>query len=130
MKILRNSKNKNGGKVIANVLLARCKKNKQLYGITIEKIDSTKWEMKYSYPIDENRAKSEGFDKTSISADCYAADCYPGCPYCGSLGFVKCGKCGKLTCWSNETSLTCSWCNERMDNIAYNGPMDISIGSD
>ena len=36
---------------------------------------------------------------------------YPGCPYCGSTGWVRCGKCGKLTCYNGEgNSFTCAWC--------------------
>ena len=53
-------------KINAQVLLARCKKSKQLYGITIEQVSGNAWEMKYSYFIDEVRAKSEGFDKTVV----------------------------------------------------------------
>jgi len=117
-------------KIIANVLLARCKNNKRLYGITIEQDTPQLWNMKYSYPIDEHRAKSEGFDKTKITADCVAANDFPGCPFCGSMGYVKCGQCGKLTCYKDEVSMKCAWCNNNMDNIGYYGPMDISIGSD
>lgn len=117
-------------KINAQVLLARCKKSKQLYGITIEQVSGNAWEMKYSYFIDEVRAKSEGFDKSIITADCYAADIYPGCPNCGSTGYVKCSYCGKLTCWENEGSLRCSWCGKQMNNIAYRGAMDISAGMD
>lgn len=124
--ITKNAKKK----INAQVILARCKKSKQLYGITIEQVNGNEWEMKYSYFIDEARARSEGFDKSIITADCYAADIYPGCPNCGSSGYVKCNYCGKLTCWENEESLCCSWCGKRMDNIAYRGAMDISAGMD
>lgn len=32
------------------------------------------------------------------------------CPDCGNRGFVRCGKCGKLTCYSNEGRFTCAHC--------------------
>ena len=113
------------GKLNAKVILARCKKSKQLFGITIEQVNRTRWNMKYSYFIDEKRAKSEGFDQTVISADCYSADTYPGCPNCKSMGYVKCEYCGKLTCWDGERSLRCAWCGKLLNDIAYRGAMDL-----
>lgn len=117
-------------KINAQVLLARCKKSKQLYGITIEQVSGNAWEMKYSYFIDEVRAKSEGFDKTVVNADCHPAKNYPGCPCCGSMGYVKCNSCGKLTCWNGENRSKCAWCNEKLNDIAYRGAMDILTGAD
>ena len=33
------------------------------------------------------------------------------CPYCGSMGWVSCGGCKKLTCWgSGDRYFTCEWC--------------------
>ena len=35
---------------------------------------------------------------------------YPGCPYCGTRGWVLCGTCGKLMCWDDDESFKCLWC--------------------
>lgn len=116
--------------IVAQVLLTRCKKSKQLYGITIEQRNGKEWEMMYSFEIDEKHAKSEGFDKMMINADCYAGNTYRGCLSCGALGYVKCYSCGKLTCYQSEQSVRCAWCNTIMDNIIYEGSMDLSAGID
>lgn len=120
----------NNKKIEAQVLLARCMENKSLYGITIEKKNDNTWDMKYSYPISETRAKSEGFDKTVITADVIADPCYKGCPNCGRRGFVRCGFCGKITCYDDEESLECGWCGRDLNNISYCGPMELSTGVD
>lgn len=115
-------------KVNAQILLARCKKSQQLYGIRIQQVDGNDWAMTWAFTIDETRASHEGFDKTKITADCYVTDEYPGCPNCGSLGYVRCGYCGKLTCYNDETSMKCAWCRKTLNNIEYAGAMDLSAG--
>lgn len=118
-------------KKIAKVLLCRCSENKKLFGITIEKRTDGDWDMMYSYPIDEQRARSEGFDKTSITADIYTSQSYVGCPFCHKKSFVKCGNCGKITCHnSGDTTNTCGWCNKHMTDIAYRGAMTLKTGED
>lgn len=32
------------------------------------------------------------------------------CPYCGNRDFVKCGSCGKLTCYSGDGNFVCDHC--------------------
>lgn len=32
------------------------------------------------------------------------------CPYCGSTSFVKCGSCGKLTCYDGSGHFDCAHC--------------------
>lgn len=32
------------------------------------------------------------------------------CPYCGAVGFVRCGSCGKLTCYDYSGHFTCEHC--------------------
>lgn len=32
------------------------------------------------------------------------------CPYCGNTGFVCCGKCKKLTCYSGSGNFVCNHC--------------------
>lgn len=118
-------------KKIAQVLLCRCNQNKKLFGITIEKRPDGNWNMMYSYPMDEQRAKFEEFDKTSITADIYKGYSYKGCPFCQKQSFVKCGNCGKITCHTIGTaSNTCGWCDKHMTNIAYRGAMTLKTGED
>ncbi|MBR1592032.1 MAG: hypothetical protein IJ666_03360 [Ruminococcus sp.] len=118
-------------KKIAQVLLCRCSKNKNLFGITIEKRNDDNWDMMYSYPIDEERAKSEGFDMTSIVADVYSTASYGGCPFCKQTNFVRCGGCGQISCHTTgNTTNTCGWCGTHMTDIAYRGKMKLKTGED
>ena len=32
------------------------------------------------------------------------------CPHCGNTEFVRCGRCGKLTCYSGSGKFTCDHC--------------------
>lgn len=118
-------------KKVAQVLLCRCGQNKNLFGITIEQRNDDDWNMMYSYPIDEQRAKSEGFENTSITADIYTVFQYQGCPYCRKRGFVKCGSCGKITCHTTgDSENTCGWCGLHMTGISYRGKMTVKAGKD
>lgn len=117
-------------KVNAQVILIRCKSSKHLYGARIQQKKGKKWDMTWAFSIDERRAKNEGFDKAIVNVDCCATEEYPGCPTCGAIGYVQCVSCGKLTCWNGENKSKCAWCNEQLNNIAYRGAMDISVGDD
>jgi len=85
-------------KRIAQVLLCRCSQNKKLFGITLEKRTGTEWELMYSYPLDEERIKSEGFDKNEITAELYLSPSFIGCPFCRTVSFFQCGVCNRLNC--------------------------------
>ena len=101
----------------ATVILAKCPKTREAYGMRTQKMEDGDWWRTWAFKISSNRAKSEGYDLNKIKGNLYHTSTYNGCPYCGSFGFVKCGKCQKLTCYNNETSLTCQWCGNQMTNI-------------
>lgn len=95
----------------ANVVLAKCRKSKKMYGIRIERRTDNVWYCTWAFPISEKGASNEGYDNVMISGRVDTDAEYPGCPYCGGTGWVSCGNCKKLTCWSNsERYFTCTWC--------------------
>jgi hypothetical protein len=105
------------GPLNATVILARCSKTKKLFGIRVEKREK-QWYMTWAFPIDEEKAKHEGFNKNKVNLG-GVDDNYPGCPYCGDEGFGQCGSCEKNGCLgclgSSETKskkslYTCPWC--------------------
>lgn len=97
--------------VEANVVLARCRKSHQTYGIRIERRTNNVWYCTWAFPITETGASNEGYGNVMISGRVDTDDEYPGCPYCGGHGWVSCGNCKKLTCWSSEEKyFTCTWC--------------------
>ena len=104
----------------ANVILAKCSVHSGTFGIRVEKREND-WVSTWAFPIDESRAKREGFDKTKVTGSFRAVEGYPGCPYCGTAALVQCG-CGKMFCYKEsgtsakserkaENSLRCPWCN-------------------
>jgi predicted RNA-binding Zn-ribbon protein involved in translation (DUF1610 family) len=39
---------------------------------------------------------------------------YPGCPSCGAMGFVRCGRCTRLACWDSAREIfECPACGNR-----------------
>lgn len=101
----------------ATVILTKCSKNNQLYGVRIQRMEDGDWWRTWSFPVNERRAGKEGYDKEKVRGNLYATKTFPGCPYCGTSSFVQCNKCNKLTCWNGETRMNCMWCGNDMDNI-------------
>lgn len=91
------------------IIMSRCCKSKQPYGIRSEKMDSG-WVFTWAFRIKEDAARRESFDKNTISGTISISDTYPGCQHCGASGFVHCAKCGKVSCWNGDSSFICPWC--------------------
>ena len=90
----------------ANVILCRCGRCGNVYGIRVEKMSDGDWWRTWSFKISEKSARHEGFDRNRILGNMYETAEYPGCPYCG-----------RLNCWNHEPALNCSWCGRLMENI-------------
>lgn len=113
----------------AAVVVAKCSKGKRTYGIRTQKMEDGDWWRTWAFPIDEKRARKENYDQTKIQGNLYCTEDYPGCPYCGTKGFVLCGNCHKISCWNGETSLTCPWCGSKLEEIsAATKKFDLSGG--
>jgi len=90
------------------------------------------WVRTWAFPIDETKAKNEGFfaNKVSLSG---TDDEYPGCPFCKDTSFVKCGTCEKIGCAGgtvkdgNTGSYTCPWCGNT-GGVEYVDSVDTSGG--
>ena len=112
----------------ANVVLAKCSSQNRFFGIRVEKRGND-WVRTWAFKIEEHKAKREGFDQTSFTGSLVAVAGYPGCPYCGAGSFVKCNKCGKISClkWG-DSSAHCYWCGTDMENITIAESFDLSSG--
>jgi hypothetical protein len=102
------------GPLNAKVIMGKCSKTGKTFGIRIEQ-RGRDWVRTWAFPIGERKAKREGFDVNTVSGSMNADDEYPGCPYCGSIGFVQCS-CGKIGCMGDvrdhgdHVEYTCPWC--------------------
>lgn len=114
--------------VNAQIILARCKNTKRLFGARIEEQSDKSWIMNWAFPIKDEVAKDEGFDKSKLTADIYIANEYPGCPDCKAKNVVSCGTCGKLTCFNNEPEFDCAWCGKHITTVTFDKPVEVSTG--
>lgn len=87
----------------AHIVLARCPQcNRHLYGIRVEK-QPDHWALTWAFPIDESKAKSEGYDETVLNGTFHPSPNYNGCPFCGTKTFLHCPRCSKITCYHGES---------------------------
>lgn len=97
-------------KIEANIVLARCpENNKKLYAIRMQK-NGSNWNLTWAFPVDEKKAKSEGYDRTDLKGTFIPAENYNGCPTCKAKAFMYCPRCSKITCYHGESRATCAWC--------------------
>ena len=102
------------GLLSATVVLAKCTKTNKLYGMRAEQRGDD-WVITWAFPIDEQKAKREGFTDNKISGSLKPVDGYPGCPHCGAMEWFldTSYHCGKMSCWDGgATTHTCPWCGQ------------------
>jgi hypothetical protein len=110
------------------IVLGRCRTSRQMFGMRYEEQSRGVWAADWAFPVKEQTAKRERFDRSEIRGKLEFAKEYPGCPSCGSAGAFKCS-CGKVGCWDTESKrVKCPWCN---DSITLDGVVDrLSAGGD
>ncbi|MCY2990564.1 MAG: hypothetical protein NTY19_22205 [Planctomycetota bacterium] len=92
------------------IVLSRCSRSKQGFGIRLERRGENQWAATWSFAIKEAVAKREGYEKTQMTGSFTVADVFPGCPHCSAHSFFRCD-CGKIACWDCESrQVTCPWC--------------------
>ena len=111
------------------VILCRCPKDHKLFGIRADLRTDGEWERAWAFKINEKSASREGFGSDTIPLPDIISDEYPGCPYCGQIGVIVCGNCGKLTCAEDSNYSTCEWCGNRGKVVPLEKMPDMKCGS-
>ena len=111
----------------AEIILMKCPEGRKIFGVRTEERNGD-WFRTWAFKISERTAANEGFDKTVIRGNLYADDEYNGCPYCGATAFVQCGRCGKLSCWNNESKMSCGWCGLTGETRQLEDEIDVKAG--
>jgi transposase-like protein len=95
------------------IVIAKCISFRQNFGIRFEnRNDHNEWVGTWAFPIKESVAKKEGYNKNVITGSFTFSSEYPGCPYCKSVGLIKCS-CNNIGCWDGETdTITCPSCGK------------------
>jgi hypothetical protein len=92
------------------IVLGRCSRSARLYGIRFEEKGRGSWVADWAFPIKEQTAHRERFDRGDITGSFMFAVGYPGCPGCGAPSVFRCS-CGKVACWDGKgQAVTCPWC--------------------
>lgn len=94
----------------AVIVLAKCTQAHKTYGMRAEKTASGGWLINWAFPIKDDVAKREGYDRTTIKGNIQFSEEYPGCPYCNQTPVTLCS-CGHLNCTHTKNNvLKCEWC--------------------
>jgi hypothetical protein len=93
------------------IVVARCAKSQQSYGIRIEEKQPGVWLADWAFTLSEASAQRQGYGQGKVSSGSFSTDdAYPGCPHCRSASFFQCS-CGKVACWDGQQKhVTCPWC--------------------
>jgi len=96
------------------IVVARCAKAASGFGIRFEQPSEGQWFATWAFGVTEGRANREGYDRSELSGTIKVHPSYPGCPHCATRALVRCGDCGKVSCWDGETRLvSCPWCQSQ-----------------
>lgn len=113
----------------AVIVIAKCGASHKSYGIRAEKTGKDKWLFTWAFPIKDDAAKREAYDRTTVKGSLSQSDEYPGCPYCGSRRLIACS-CGHMSCYIVKDGVfTCDWCGSPGTPAAYTGGA-VSAGMD
>jgi len=100
----------------ASVIIAKCDQIRKVFGVRIQRMEDGDWYRTWAFKINENVARREGYDNARIIGSLCKTEGFPGCPYCGSLGFYQCGTCQRIACWNAvNIRVICPWCNAASD---------------
>jgi hypothetical protein len=62
------------------VIISKCSKFKELFGIRIENLESNNWVCNWAFKIKEDVAKREGYDNNKITGNFFIKFRVPGMP--------------------------------------------------
>ncbi|MBW1996628.1 MAG: hypothetical protein JRJ29_01550 [Deltaproteobacteria bacterium] len=97
------------------LVVTRCGRCRENFVIHFERTDGGKYAAGRTFPLDPGEGDGLAEEAYKFSNLTFAH--YQGCPYCGSVHLVHCGRCGELTCQGAVLKLfkfkhwRCSWCN-------------------
>lgn len=90
--------------------MATCGIAKRPFAIRTEKSGS-RYIMDWTFIIDENRSKEEGFEQNMVSGSFDFGEEYPGCPHCGAMSWYECGSCKSIVCYNGkDQTIKCPKC--------------------
>lgn len=93
---------------------AKCSITNRDYYVRYDYGADGRWVLTYGVvPTDINPAERNNSPITSIDLSNSRTGPQFKCPHCGNRDFVKCGRCGELTCYDGSGSFTCKHCGNQ-----------------
>lgn len=89
----------------------KCQENGKLFFARYDFAADDRWVLTYGIPENEMSSAQHINNRSLRTVDVENSRLGPQyrCPYCGNDAYVRCGKCGKLTCNSSDY-FTCAYC--------------------
>ena len=98
--------------VRADIVVCRCEKTRNLYGMRVEEKSPGHWSATWAFPLRQDRIDSEGYGSALIQGKFSFAEGFPGCPSCQASSFALCNVCHRVGCSAaNAAYFTCPWCS-------------------
>ena len=86
----------------AVVVKARCRHNRQFFGIRFEEREPGHWVADWAFAVKESVAGKEDYSQNITGTFEFDAE-YPGCPHCHGRNILVWSCCG-VSCWDDSGS--------------------------
>ena len=104
-------------KTIAVVIPAYCHKNGALFGIRTERLRPRHWVQTWTFRLSAAPAEREHYTDNKVDGTIDMAAEYPGCPYCGNMGWYVCPKCDRIICHDGSNTGQCPLCGCKISSF-------------
>lgn len=69
------------------------------------------WRLVHVNPLPAGTFFTPGGEMPPVGGAFMPGHGFEGCPNCGSMSFIKCAACGRLSCWDEGPVGPCGWCS-------------------
>lgn len=99
---------------------ARCTKTGKTYYLRYDLGADDYWTLTYGVKSIPADCKGSTSSSSQMSISKIKTGPQFKCPHCGNTSFVKCGKCGKFTCYNpNSKRFECGYCDNKGEVSGY-----------
>ena len=94
---------------------ARCQRTSLGFRIGVRPVSETStWKIECAIPVREEWITTRQVQERQqeVRGGLVSSESYLGCPRCKAMSVVKCGGCGKFSCYDGQSPrFTCTWCD-------------------
>ena len=98
------------------VIHAKCQNTGKDYDMAMQERPAGGWYVMRAYPTSGKQTRFYEGEEVEYTGGLYIHSDYNGCPHCQSgVSFVKCGTCGKFSCYDKSGTGKCAWCGKTLN---------------